>query len=105
MSWAYEEYSEWARLLAKTTSVSDLEKTLKKLAKDSERLKASHLRAIHATSSMGGQSQRRAQSRSSLTANYQHRTAIEDALAIARAYPEHARNKEGDDQPQGENHG
>lgn len=86
--WKYDEYSPWARLLAKTTTRRDLEKQHRKLAGESGRLKDSHHRAVMSTTSMAGQSQRRAHSRNAMVGNYEERMAVENALEIYRYYPE-----------------
>lgn len=90
--WKYEEYSPWARQLAKTTSRKELQKELKLCDSQRERLSASHLKAIEKTASMSGCSSRRAATRNSMTGNYERFVAVKNALEIHDLYPEHALN-------------
>jgi hypothetical protein len=71
--------------------MSELSAQLAKALKKKEAAKTSHLRAIQSTSSMVGQSQRRASSRSTLTTLYAQCCALEDALQIHRQFPEMSR--------------
>ena len=91
--WPYEEYSQFSRQLARTYTRAELEKQAARLEGNRSRLNASHLRAIEATGSMTGQSQRRAQSRNAMTGNMEDLKFRQDALEIYDLYP--GQTKEG----------
>ncbi|MBK8113325.1 MAG: hypothetical protein IPK44_01755 [Candidatus Accumulibacter sp.] len=91
--WKYEDYSTWSRQIAKDYTRAQIEKELGIAASKREGLAASHLRAIDATGSMGGASQRRAQSRNAMTGNYERWNAYKNALELYDVYPQHT--KEG----------
>lgn len=89
--WKYEEYSDWARMLAKTTTVEDLQKKLGKLQGEQVRNAASRLSAIDKTTSMQSNSQARAQTGNVVRGNYEERNAIINALEIHKHYPQKAK--------------
>lgn len=93
--WRFDEYSEWARQLARSSSVKELAARLAKLEKARERAKNSHLRAVLGTSSMSGRSQQRAQSRASLVTTYAEYMAVSDALELHRLFPEQVAHGRG----------
>lgn len=87
--WAYEEYSEWSRLLAESKADTDsLRRRLTKADRATERAKQSHLSAVMATTSMQGQSGRRARTRVSMVASYEEANALRDAIELRRLFPE-----------------
>ena len=87
-TWKYEEYNDWSRRLAQTGTKEELEKRLNKLNGEKDKLTQSHLNAIRKTTSMQSNSQRRAQTGNSVTAAYEERNALENALEIYKYYPE-----------------
>lgn len=91
--WKYEDYNNWARLLAKTKTKTELEKMAYGTNKQLKKATESHLRAIQRSTSMQSNSQARAQSRNSVSGSYDEKYAIENALEIYEHYPEHT--KEG----------
>lgn len=97
--WAYEEYSEWSRLLAQSSaSDAELACRLAKAEKATAKAKESHFNAVSRTSSMQGQSARRASTRTSMVASYEEANALRDALELRRVFPRQALSE-------GENHG
>lgn len=86
-------YSDWMKRLAKHHTRAELEALLH--GKESEVRSASrrHLSAIQDTSSMSGQSQRRAQTRNVVAAAGEYAIALRGALEIYDLFPEHT--KEG----------
>lgn len=87
--WGYEDYSAWARLLASSASDSkELQRRLVRAERATERAKEAHMRAVQRTTSMQGQSSRRAQTRSSMVASHEEANALRDALEIRRLFPE-----------------
>lgn len=82
-------YSRWMKDLARTKTRKELESLLGVSAMHAKAGAAAHLRAIDATSSMGGQSQRRAHSRNVMAAAGEYRIAISGALEIYDLFPEH----------------
>ena len=88
--WAYDEYSEWSRLLAKNYSLGQLRARLAQVEHATEKAKGAHLRSIQNTTSMAGQSQRRAHSRNAMVGSYEESCALRDAIAIQESFPEHA---------------
>lgn len=91
--WKYEEYSDWSRQIAKNYTRKEILKRLGTAIGERDGAAKSHLRAIEATGSMQSQSQRRAQTGNVVVANYEERTALQNALEIYHNYPEHT--KEG----------
>jgi DNA repair protein RadC/predicted ABC-type ATPase len=98
--WKYEEYNDWARRLAQTSTKEGIESRLTQLNGKKGKLAQSHLNAINKTSSMQSNSQRRAQTGNSVRANYEERNALENALEIYKYYPE--KTKEGLQKPKKE---
>lgn len=91
--WKYEDYSNWSREMAKNYTRAELEKRLAKVDGQRGSLAASHLRAVEKTTSMTGNSQRRAQSRNAMVGNYEEYQAVKNALELYDFYPE--KTKEG----------
>lgn len=91
--WKYEEYSAWSRQLAAHYTRDELEKKLYGVAKEASRLSKSHLSAIEKSTSMQSNSQRRAQTRNCVSANYEERCALKWAIDIYDNYPEHTKSK------------
>lgn len=86
-------YSNWMKELARTKTKQELESLLGKTANEAAKGASSHLRAIEATASMGGQSARRAHARNVTAAAGDYKIAITGALEIYELFPEHT--KEG----------
>lgn len=84
-------YSDWMKLLARTHTKTELQMRLSGSAAKGRMATAAHLRAIEATTSMGGQSARRAHSRNVAAAAGDERIAIEGALEIHDLFPERAK--------------
>ncbi len=83
----YDSYSLWSRQLAETLTIKELQKVVDELDVLGNRYAKQHLSAIEATTSMQSQSQRRAQSRNNLTANYEKKRAYKDAIELHQYYP------------------
>lgn len=86
-------YSEWAKRLALTTSRIELETRLMREQSKSTKLANSHLNAVNKTTSMVSNSQRRAQTRNSLAANYDLIMALKSAVEIYELFPEYSYDK------------
>lgn len=84
-------YSEWMKALASANTRAVLVERLAQAKADSARNSAAHLRAIDATTSMSGQSQRRAQSRNAVAASCDLHIALAGAIEIHDLFPEHAK--------------
>jgi len=82
-------YSRWMKDLARTKTRKELESLLGVSAKEAKTGAAAHLRAIDATGSMQGSSQRRAQTGNVVRAAGEYRIAISGALEIYDLFPEH----------------
>jgi hypothetical protein len=91
--WKYEEYSEWSRQIARSSTRKEIEKELGICDCQRGKLGESHLAAIEKTTSMQSNSQRRAQSGNVLRGNYERMQAYKNALEIYDYYPE--KSKEG----------
>lgn len=87
-------YSSWSRLLAKGKTRKELERESKRVQRAIDKAATSHLRAVEATHSMTGSSQRRAQSRNVLAAAGDLRSELRAALEIHDLFPEHAKAPE-----------
>lgn len=85
-------YSDWMKVLARTKTRKQLESMLGTSARDAAAGAASHLRAIEATGSMTGCSQRRAQMGNATSAAGEKMIAVSGALEIHDLFPEHAHN-------------
>lgn len=84
-------YSPWMRGLAANYTRAELERRLNGASQDGARATAAHERAIRATGSMAGQSQRRAHARNSAAAAGDLAIALTGALEIHELFPEHAK--------------
>lgn len=89
--WKYEEYSQWARTLAKSYTKKELEKKIGKVKIALSKASASHLRAIDKSTSMSSNSQARAHGRNSVVGAYEEKNALENALEIHQYYPSEAK--------------
>ena len=89
--WEYEQYNAWGRSMAKQYDIDHLKRELAQVERETDRLEMNHLRAIQKTSSMTSCSQRRAQTRNSLTGNYERRVALKAAIEIYDKFPEHSK--------------
>ena len=83
-------YSDWMKRLAAQYSKGELEARLPGKCADVARSTAAHLRAIDATTSMKGQSSRRAHTRNCAAAAGEELMAIRGAIEIHELFPEHA---------------
>ena len=86
--WKYEEYSQFARLLARTKTKEEIIKEIKQINKELEKATKSHLKAIKQSTSMQSNSQRRAQARNLVAGLGERKMALENALEIHKYYPE-----------------
>lgn len=86
-------YSDWMKKLAKWHTKSDLEKKLVGVSYQLPKAARSHLAAIRKTSSMQGNSQRRAQAKNCVAAYGEEKIAINGALEIHDLFPQHARQE------------
>ena len=86
-----EWYSKWSKDLAARHTRDDLEMMAGLSAHDARKASGAHLRAIDATGSMVGCSQRRAQTGNVARANGALGVAINGALEIHDLFPEHAK--------------
>ena len=86
--WKYEEYSQFARLLARTKTKEEIIKEIKQINKELEKATKSHLRAIKQSTSMQSNSQRRAQAGNLVAGLGERKMALENALEIYKYYPE-----------------
>lgn len=86
--WKYEEYSQIARLLARTKTKEEIIKEIKQINKELEKATKSHLRAIKQSTSMQSNSQRRAQAGNLVAGLGERKMALENALEIHKYYPE-----------------
>ena len=84
----YNCYSDWSKQIAKLNTVEEIEKIILECEKYSDKYARQHLAAIESTTSMQSQSQRRAQTRNNVTANYEKKRAYQNALEIKKYYPE-----------------
>lgn len=82
-------YSDWAKRLALSVSKIELETRLMIEEAKTKRLANSHLESINKTGSMSSNSQRRAQSRNALAANYDLIIALKSAIEIYNLFPEY----------------
>lgn len=85
-------YSPHTKQLAKIHTRAELERRLGGVRSEGARAARSHLRAIEATGSMQGQSQRRAQARNSTAAAGDLAIALRGALEIYDLFPEHTKD-------------
>jgi hypothetical protein len=86
-------YSDWMKYLAQCYTRAELEVMLHGKRREASIASAQHLRAIQATTSMQGQSQRRARTRNVAAAAGEYAIALRGALEIYDLFPEHT--KEG----------
>ena len=86
--WPYEAYSDWSRLIAKNYTADEIKKVIGITDSKREALSKKHLNAINKSTSMGSNSQARAQSRNSMSGNYAKLKAHEDALELHEVYPQ-----------------
>ena len=93
MSFTLDEYSTWAKMLAKNYTEKELLKKLNNCEKNRDRLSGSHLRAIDKTTSMSSNSARRASTRASMSSNYEEYMALKNAIEIKRLFPEFSKEK------------
>jgi hypothetical protein len=84
-------YSDWMKRLAKQHTRAELERMAGITTAVSRKAAGQHLRAIEATHSMGGQSQRRAHARNVVAASGDTKIAISGALEIYDLFPEHTK--------------
>jgi len=84
----YHSYSLWSRQLAAFYTVPELQKVVDECEKLSGLYTAQHLAAVEKSASMGAQSQRRAQSRNKMAANYEKKMAYTHAIEVQLHYPE-----------------
>ena len=89
--WDYEEYGDWARILAKNYTITELKKMLAISEKAQPKNMDSHWSAVNVTHSMQSNSQRRAQTGNVVRGNYEKRRALQDAIEIHEFYPEHSK--------------
>lgn len=89
--WKYEDYSPGARSFAKTYTQQELEKMLAKLEGEQAKNTRAHLDAIEKSTSMAGNSQHRAQAGNVVSANWEQRRLLRDAIEIHQIYPEKTR--------------
>lgn len=82
-------YSDWAKRLALTNSLEDLKTKLTQADSKRNSLSSSHLKAIEKSTSMTSNSQRRAQTRNSMSGNYELYTALISAIEIYELFPEY----------------
>lgn len=86
-------YSPWMKLLAKSSTLAELQARLGRNRGRVHKESMAHLRAVQATTSMSSQSQRRAQTGNVVRATGDEAIAIRGALEIYQIFPEHT--KEG----------
>lgn len=91
--WRYEDYSPWAQQIAMNYTRAEIGHEIAKCEGARAPLRKAHLSAVQKTTSMLGNSQRRAQSRNSLVGNYERLNAYRRALGIYENYPD--KTKEG----------
>ncbi len=84
-------YSPWMKMLARSNTRRELEAMGGKSRTEADKASTSHLAAIAATSSMGGQSARRARTRNMTAGAGDQLIAINGALEIHDLFPEHAK--------------
>jgi hypothetical protein len=84
-------YSAWHKRLTMLHTRAELVAMMGKADKEAKRASRSHLRAIQATGSMTGCSQRRAQTRNSVYGASELRMAVNAALEIYELFPEHTK--------------
>ena len=85
-----EWYSPWSKRLASSLTLTQIERELGMASTAAASGARSHLRAIDATGSMSGQSQRRAHARNVTSAAGEYRIALSGALEIHELFPENA---------------
>lgn len=83
-------YSDWMKRLASTMTRSQIEEAIGVKSKEASAAARQHLSAVEATHSMGGQGQRRAQTRNVMAAAGEHKIALSGALEIHDLFPEYA---------------
>lgn len=83
-------YSSWMKGLAKNYPKQQLESMYEGKCKDVIHHARSHLRAIEATTSMLGQSARRAHARNNVAASGEYKIALSGAIEIHELFPEFA---------------
>ena len=84
----FEEYSSFARQIAEGRTWDEIRDEVVELEGNRESLSNSHLKSIERTTSMQSNSQARAHSRNSMTANYERLEAYKDAIELYVFYPE-----------------
>jgi len=93
VTWRYDEYSDWSRVLASNYTRRELELRLSETAGELKTAAASHERAIRRTHSMTSQSAARAHGRNRVAGAWEQENALRNALEIYDFYPAHT--KEG----------
>lgn len=88
-------YSAWHKRLALEHTRAELAAMFNKADGETKKASRSHLRAIQATASMTGCSQRRAQTRNTVFAASELRLAVDAALEIYDLFPEHTKEAMG----------
>ena len=84
-------YSRWHKRLALEHTRSELAGLFNKADSNAKKASCSHLRAVQATASMTGCSQRRAQARNTVFAASELKMAVDAALEIYELFPEHTK--------------
>jgi hypothetical protein len=85
-------YSDWAKLMARTYSVVELERMAGSASHDASRAARTHLQAIQRTSSMQSNSAARAHSRNVLAAAGETARTARAAIEIHELFPEFAKH-------------
>jgi hypothetical protein len=84
-------YSDWMRQLARSYTRGELERMLYGASSEAAHSARSHLRAVQRSTSIGSNSQARAQARNATAAAGDYGIALRGALEIHDLFPEHAR--------------
>ena len=95
-------YSPWMKSLALLKTRKELESMAGASTKDARNSAAAHLRAIEATGSMTGQSQRRAQTGNCTRGAGEKNIALSGALEIYDLFPEHTKDARASSPNRGE---
>jgi flagellar basal body rod protein FlgB len=89
--WHITEYSKYARQMARCYTRKELENMLAGTEAALKKYTQQHLGAIKATSSMQGNSSRRANARNKVGVEYEKVHAIRNAIEIHDVWPEYAK--------------
>jgi thioredoxin-like negative regulator of GroEL len=84
-------YTDWMRRLAASKTIDELQALLHGTRNAAQKSARSHLRAIDATTSMSGQSARRAHTRNVTAAAGDYAIALRGAVEIHELFSEHAK--------------